>query len=957
MTDSSPSRNTTQRLAEWFSGRSWLRAGIISSVILIVLTLSLPPLLKSSINQFAPWAMQQADLEDAQFHISHLSWYRLEIEKLQFEMPEQQLSLTLEDLNWSYNPFSVLSADLGVIEVEHLSAKMTADLSAQPATAQKTQIQFARPDSRTSEQAQSPTNVIDIPSPAEIFAMIPIDRLDIHELQFSHPHIEIDGSLYLTSEQLQLTNQLVSAAMNQPLDFQFSVNHKGQLRSQLNPNGKPTPVFLLQGEWASDEFENAEKGYNISLQQTADIQALLSLIATADEKPALKAKTAIQAWQLSLSIPQQLNMNTSLSQQLSGDGVLQIQIDDFEIQNQEANTNKLLEQADLAINIQTQLQTQWSLLIDTLSLTGNLNLPDQPKFQLSNHLSQPLEVNCLLEQQPYCKWQGEVEQQLKADKLLLQSSLGLNGSFENNELSSQQNLNIDVNQKNPLWPNFETQTTGELLLTAQQIAQQWHWQFSLPLGLSGQSLYEQLPQGQLAPVHWNLLPDWQVSGVDGEIISAKPIAVEVNKLDWRDGSKLSQLKKVALNHARFDCDFDWLKLQYSKQLRTQSQIADLPIECHWKIETQESQWEKWPVPALLFSGTLNMSQPLLRTEMRLTGLNNKLDLSINGQHNFDANSLQKGAAQIYLNNLRLDWDELGLGQMMNLTKAQLLEGSTSAQGWIHWQQFQPDIFDDTKVEWRWQPDIMLRVDDMAGSYNNTTTWEKLDFQMAIRRPFYETFKVDTQLSAQQVNAGIAIENILARSTTTIEPDFHKALIEVHEVHSDVLGGQIKIPLIRFDTSQDINAFGIEVVGLKMEELAKLEKGAGVNATGQLDGVLPIVLLPEGPQIPAGKLFARVPGGVIQYRGSAADTLKQSDPTMGLAMQLLNDFRYDTLQTDVTYQPDGELKLGLKFQGHNPGFFDGQATHLNLNLDYNLLDLLESLRISEDLVEKLENKYQ
>ena len=75
------------------------------------------------------------------------------------------------------------------------------------------------------------------------------------------------------------------------------------------------------------------------------------------------------------------------------------------------------------------------------------------------------------------------------------------------------------------------------------------------------------------------------------------------------------------------------------------------------------------------------------------------------------------------------------------------------------------------------------------------------------------------------------------------------------------------------------------------------------------------------------------------------------------MQVLDDFRYDKLQTNVIYQPDGALNLGLQFQGHNPTFFDGQATHLNLNLEYNLLDLLESLRISNDIVQKLENKYQ
>jgi hypothetical protein len=155
----------------------------------------------------------------------------------------------------------------------------------------------------------------------------------------------------------------------------------------------------------------------------------------------------------------------------------------------------------------------------------------------------------------------------------------------------------------------------------------------------------------------------------------------------------------------------------------------------------------------------------------------------------------------------------------------------------------------------------------------------------------------------------------------------------------------------------VNAFGIEIEGIEVEQIAALEAGSGITATGKLDGILPIILLPEGPQVPAGSLYARAPGGIVQFRGATADSLKKSDPSVGLAMQVLNDFRYDKLQNNVTYQPNGELKLGLQFQGYNPTFFDGQATHFNLNLDYNLLDLLESLRISNDIVQKLENKYQ
>ena len=77
----------------------------------------------------------------------------------------------------------------------------------------------------------------------------------------------------------------------------------------------------------------------------------------------------------------------------------------------------------------------------------------------------------------------------------------------------------------------------------------------------------------------------------------------------------------------------------------------------------------------------------------------------------------------------------------------------------------------------------------------------------------------------------------------------------------------------------------------------------------------------------------------------------------MAMTLLQDFQYNELESAIRYQPDGSLNLGLAFAGHNPDFFDGQSTRLNVNLEYNLLDLLHSLRVTDNLVQELEQKYQ
>src|SRR5690606_37218056 len=139
-------------------------------------------------------------------------------------------------------------------------------------------------------------------------------------------------------------------------------------------------------------------------------------------------------------------------------------------------------------------------------------------------------------------------------------------------------------------------------------------------------------------------------------------------------------------------------------------------------------------------------------------------------------------------------------------------------------------------------------------------------------------------------------------------------------------------------------------------LAALEPVSGVQANGTLDGLLPIVLTPQGPQVPAGNLFARDPGGIIRYQSPTADALGSSDQSVGFAMQILENFHYNQLQTGILYQPDGQLNLALQFQGKNPEFFGGQSTHLNVNLEYNLLDFLESLRVTQNVISTLEEKY-
>jgi len=71
--------------------------------------------------------------------------------------------------------------------------------------------------------------------------------------------------------------------------------------------------------------------------------------------------------------------------------------------------------------------------------------------------------------------------------------------------------------------------------------------------------------------------------------------------------------------------------------------------------------------------------------------------------------------------------------------------------------------------------------------------------------------------------------------------------------------------------------------------------------------------------------------------------------------LLSDFQYQVLSSEVELDNDGNLLLGLSLSGKNPAQYEGRPINFNINLEQNLDPLLQSLRLSDKLVEKIEGR--
>ena len=75
------------------------------------------------------------------------------------------------------------------------------------------------------------------------------------------------------------------------------------------------------------------------------------------------------------------------------------------------------------------------------------------------------------------------------------------------------------------------------------------------------------------------------------------------------------------------------------------------------------------------------------------------------------------------------------------------------------------------------------------------------------------------------------------------------------------------------------------------------------------------------------------------------------------LRLLKNFQYEALEIDTNLNEKGDLFLNLVISGSNPEELKRQPIILNVNIEQNLLDLVESMTIANQTVEKVRNLKQ
>jgi hypothetical protein len=256
----------------------------------------------------------------------------------------------------------------------------------------------------------------------------------------------------------------------------------------------------------------------------------------------------------------------------------------------------------------------------------------------------------------------------------------------------------------------------------------------------------------------------------------------------------------------------------------------------------------------------------------------------------------------------------------------------------------------------WQQQAQLTIQNLFGSYDEYS-FEGLE--LAASWSGIERWKTQkpVEFSMARLDIGFDVIDIRARLRMPQATPIAQPVVNIEQFSAGMFGGRVYLPQPgRWDFAADTNKFTLHAEKWQLADMVALQQGQDIQALGVLEGELPVTMSGGRIIIEKGYLRALPPGGSIRYMANeSSQALAASSPELGLALDLLSDFQYQVLSTEVELDREGKLLLGLSLSGRNPAQYEGRPINFNINLEQNLDPLLQSLRLSDKLVEKIEGR--
>lgn len=177
---------------------------------------------------------------------------------------------------------------------------------------------------------------------------------------------------------------------------------------------------------------------------------------------------------------------------------------------------------------------------------------------------------------------------------------------------------------------------------------------------------------------------------------------------------------------------------------------------------------------------------------------------------------------------------------------------------------------------------------------------------------------------------------------------------VQHFKARLLGGRVDFDDFKLSApSQTI----LNISGVDLAEVIKYTAYPEIDIKGIVDGMLPLTLKKQGPEILDGIIFARPPGGFIKVpESTTTEAMGSRNPALSLTLQILSNLQFNTMQGKIGYTSDGESDFKVEIKGISPKVTGTQPINFNYSHNENILKLLKSLRFNEELVRDIKERY-
>ena len=210
---------------------------------------------------------------------------------------------------------------------------------------------------------------------------------------------------------------------------------------------------------------------------------------------------------------------------------------------------------------------------------------------------------------------------------------------------------------------------------------------------------------------------------------------------------------------------------------------------------------------------------------------------------------------------------------------------------------------------------------------------------------------EVTFTADAVDTGLLIRSISASASLLHGP---RPRVHVSSLTGQGLGGTFSAKGFEFDTESGAE-IELRLDGLDVAEILALQ-GTPLTGTGTLDGLIPLTIHGGESAVSGGRIVARPPGGKLRV-ANASGLATTHARTLDVALQALEDFRYNRLEAAVDYEADGMLRLGIRLEGWNPDVQRERPIHINANVVQDLPTLLRSLQVASALDVRIEKYFE